>query len=159
MQEVNSYRQLRYISVSKSDHGHDCDDDGGDGGGHVRGISYYTLGQNVIKLHIYWSFTANNGDGDDGDGDNDIGDDERQEVSVTHCWLSLALCLTWDAFKIDSTYTCHLARTQLGSFSPQLQSCDRLHTCVKSWIRSTYIHMLKVYIHTCVKSWIGSFLE
>ena len=50
MQEVNRYQQLQYISVSKSDHGHDCDDDGGDGGGHVRGISYYTLCQNVIKL-------------------------------------------------------------------------------------------------------------
>ena len=63
---------------------------------------------------------GDNGDGDDGDGDNDIGDDERQEVSVTHCWLSLALCLTWDAFKMDSTYTWHLARTQLGSFLPPI---------------------------------------
>ena len=34
-------------------------------------------------------------DGDNGDGDNDnSGDDERQEVSVTRCWLSLAVCLT-----------------------------------------------------------------
>ena len=73
------HHQLLNIYVSKYDAVDDCDDDG-------------------CNVHD---------GGDDGENDNS-GDEGRQEVSVTRCLLSLALCLAADAFKMDSADTWHV---------------------------------------------------
>ena len=61
---------------------------------------YFCVYKEIYQVFIYEAGKFDNchgdidGGHDDGGEYDDPGDDERQEVSVTHCWLSLALCLT-----------------------------------------------------------------